>query len=468
MENSKVPPVPKKVPPIPEKKYTRIEFLDKEANRAPPHAIELEQVILGAILVDKKAMPEVSGILKPHFFYNDDHSLIYKAMENLYKKNIGIDLRTTSEELHKMGKLGFVGGDFYLINISNLVSSSAHIEFHARIVIQKYVLRRLIAMSDKTINGCYYRDPDIFELMEDIGDEIANIVSYVIQAEDNISADAKKELYEKVKSVQKGEPPGVYSGLEAFDEWSGGFQRRELITIAARPGMGKTTAVLSIAGKASFEKEIPLAFFSLEMAEADLKARLASRGTGISYTNIRLGKLTSEQLTQVLDYYDYIDKSCLHIVDRTNKLETIIKRIKELVLRDGVKMVMIDYVQLMKLTKSSSDRTSDLSTITRELKALANELNIPIIIIAQLSRGVDTRASKRPVLADLKQSGSIEEDSDTVIFLLRMAYYEQSMGNMVPPHLVGKTEFIVAKGRNIGVRDFWTFLDFNNYDFRTL
>lgn len=472
MDKNPIPLLPNNnpVPPPPSedrKKYTRREFVDMESGRAPPQAVDLEQVILGALMIDKKGVDEVIQILKPEFFYVDDHKIIFEAIQNLYDKNTGIDLLTVSEELKRIAKLGFIGGDFYLISLTQKVSSSAHIEFHSRIVIQKYVLRRLIAKAHDTIEDSYYHDPDIFDIMDSITADIESINSNVIQGVHSEATDAKKELYDKVQSVKDGEPPGVYSGIDEFDEWSGGFQKRELITLAARPGMGKTTAMLAIAGNASFKKNIPIAFFSLEMAVADLKARLAARGTAIAYDKIRLGKLDAFELNKVLNYYDFIDESCLHLIERTNTLSAIKKRIRELVKKHGIKMAMIDYVQLMKLTNSSGDRTSDLSTITRDLKALANELNIPIIILAQLNRSVDDRPSKRPKLSDLKQSGSIEEDSDTVIFLLRSAYYEQSTGTLLPPHIVGKTEFIVAKGRNTGTRDFWTFLDFINYDFRS-
>jgi replicative DNA helicase len=323
-------------------------------------------------------------------------------------------------------------------------------------------------MSYDVVDKSYHHDPDIFDLIDGIENDLANLQSNVIRSGGSSYSDAKTELYEKTKAVEAGEPPGIFTGLWEFDDWCGGFQKRELITIAARPGMGKTTAILSICAKASFDKNIPVAFFSLEMAEADLKARLAARGLQIDYEKIRQGKLEASDLHKVIAYYDFIDKSKLTIVDRINRHQIIIKKIRDLVQRNGVKMVVIDYVQLIKLSEvGSGDRTGELNVITRDLKALANELNIPIIIVAQLSRGVDNRSSKRPILSDLKQSGSIEEDSDTVIFLLRMAYYEQELGKLLPPHIIGKTEFIVAKGRHIGVRNFWTYLDFNNYDFRS-
>ena len=461
MSKVNVPPPPISKVPIIKNQST------KSVHGNIPCAVEIEQAILGVLLIDTKAYDVVRNLLKSRFFYNNQHKIIYQAIVSLANKNLDIDLLTVSQELSKKDQLVSVGGDFYLISMTQRVSSSAHIEYWTRIIIQKYILRKLIKNAENTIEHSYNSDPDVFEIMESIENEIADINKNIVQEVKGQESNAKEELFNKVKAVLAGESPGVYSGLYDFDEWCGGFQKRELITLAARPGMGKTTAVLAIAGNASFKKKIPVAFFSLEMAEADLKARLASRGTGIPYDKIRLGKLSQSELVKVLDYYDFIDNSSLYIVDKTTRLHTIKRKIEELILKHNIRMVIIDYVQLMKLSKTSGDRTSDLSTITRDLKALANEVNIPIIILAQLSRSVDDRPNKRPMLRDLKQSGSIEEDSDTVIFLLRNAYYEAAHGNSLPDNVVGATDMIIAKGRNTGTRDFKTFLDFKNYDFRS-
>jgi replicative DNA helicase len=390
-------------------------------------------------------------------------------MTKLHKENIGIDILTVSNELRRIGMLPVIGGDVELINLMQKIGSSAHAEYHARIILQKYILRELINTSSFVINEAYNKDPDVFALIDSIEATVTRIYKEaVIQSTQEDSDDSKRELQDKIDAVAKGEPPGVQTGLKEFDNWGGGFHKRELITIAARPGMGKTTAILSIAANASLEKGIPMAFFSLEMTKTDLKNRLASRALKIDYKKIRNGTLTESEIKEVMWYYDVIDESKLTIIDRINVHEKLCKQLKDLVLKKGIKMAIIDYVQLMKLQYKSSDRTADLAVITRDLKALANELNIPIVIIAQLSRKVDDRPSKRPVLADLKQSGSIEEDSDTVIFILRMAYYDTISNVLIPPQIIGKTEWIVAKGRNTGTRDFWTFLDFNNYDFRSL
>ena len=464
-----IPPPPKVAIPPPPISYTKDDLYDIERNWKLPHVEELEQAIIGALMIDSKALDVVTTILSDKAFYNPLHATIYRAIIKLHKENTGVDILTVSNELRRLGMLPVIGGDAALVNLIQKVASSAHIEYHARIVLQKYILRELISTSSFVIDEAYNKDPDVFALLDSIEDTVARIYrESVISANEDNGDNAKQELLDKVAAVLKGEPPGVYTGLKAFDEWGGGFQKRELVTIASRPGMGKTTAMLAICANSGLDKETPIAFFSLEMANTDLKNRLAARKLKISYNKIRNATISDSELKEILWYYDVIDESNLTLIDKTTTLEGIVKKIRDLVLKKGIKMAVIDYVQLIKLRYKSADRTADLAIITRELKTLANELNIPIVIISQLSRKVDERPSKRPVLGDLKLSGTIEEDSDTVIFILRMAYYDQVANIELPPHIIGKTEWIVAKGRSTGTKDFLTFLDFNNYDFRSM
>ena len=469
MNNKKVfvpalPSTSKKVPKVPRTNKSKIVALDK--GKTPPNAIDLEEAIIGALLNDKTAIVEVFNILEPHYFYLEIHQIIYTAIQNLHKDNNPVDLLTVSLELKRKSKLKLIGGDFYLIGLMQRVSSSAHIEYHSRIVIQQYIKRRLIQKSNTLIKSAYEIDVDVFNIMEDMSSDIAFIKSKVVNAGTGKSLNAKEELRAKVEARRRGDPTGLFFHIYDFDEWTGGIQDRELITIAARPGMGKTTLVLIIASYNAFNLKISIALFSLEMSENDLKARLASGATQIPYVKIRKGDLNDDELDMIEAYYDFIDNSCLHIVEKMTALELIVNKIRELVSVYGVKAVLIDYVQLMTMlhSKGASDRTAELSTITRTLKALANELDIPIIILAQLSRVVDNRPGHRPVLADLKQSGSIEEDSDMVLFMLRMAAYDSAKGLNVPDHMVGKTEIITGKGRSTGLKNFWIDFNFKNFD----
>lgn len=473
---SKIPKPPLKknglIPKPPPKKniaYTKEDLFSFKNNLDLPHALDLEDIVLGSILIDKKAIALIVNKINPNIFYDKRNKIIYQAIKSLYDDNIGIDILTVSNHLKKLNKLINIGGDIYLIELSTKIGSSAHIEYHCQIIIQKYILRELIINSSSVINECYNYNPDIFLLMDSIESNINKLHLEVVK-NDEISnqTDALLELKEKMMLVAKGETSGIMSGIVEFDKWSGGFQKRELITIAARPGMGKSTAVLSIVKKVSIDNNIPTAFFSLEMAIADLKARLAAGAIKVEYKKIRNGTCSNEEFKQIEWYYHLIDESELELVERLIYFEQICKKIRDLTLNKGIKMAVIDYVQLIKLTRSTGDRTTDLAKITSGLKALANELNIPIIMVAQLSRAADQRTNKRPLLSDLKLSGSIEEDSDMVGFLLRMAYYQQTEDGIdLPIDVIGKCEFIIAKGRSTGTRSFWTFLDFLTFDFRS-
>tara|TARA_R110000772_G_scaffold19922_6_gene55410 strand:+ start:3683 stop:5146 length:1464 start_codon:yes stop_codon:yes gene_type:complete len=479
MSNSIPPPPPPgggKDPP------KRKEFIPKprapsitDVGHIPPQAVDMERVVLGALMVDTRACAEVVKLLDEKVFYHEPHRLIYTAIKSLYDTGLGIDILTVSHELTRRGTLIASGSEYYLIELTQLIGSAAHVEYHARIVLQKFVLRELIIMSRETIHKSLHNDPDIFKLTEGIENTIAYINTVAINPDGIQQAliTPEQELTEKLLMQRRGETPGIALGVSEFDDWCGGWQKRELITIGARPGMGKTTIGIAAAVTASISKGHDTAFFSLEMSKIDVMNRVAARLTGIEFSKIKGGKLTDDEFKQVLATYKFIDESKLHIHDtmeHKNFHERIIKKIRELV-SSGTKLVFIDYVQLMKLVRATTDRTGDLSKITRELKGLANELNIPIIIFAQLNRSLDGRGNGDgttiPFLKDLKQSGSIEEDSDTVIFIVRPAYYKQqkSLGITLPTHVLGETQFIVAKGRNIGVRSFKTFVDFLKFNF---
>lgn len=453
------PPPPKLALPKPPKEVFEGKIL--------PNATDLEEAVLGAILIDDSCFESVYNILSEKVFYYEKNRFIYKAILNTYERKEAIDLLTISNELKRMNKLGFVGGDFYLIELTRKISSSAHIEFHSRIVLQKYILRELIHISDETINKAYSFEADAVNLINDLEVKISKV--YEVAIKEGLSEDKnklnnqKKDLLEKVRNNEKGIISGFMTSLAEFDEWSGGFQPTDLVTIAARPSMGKTTVAIAIAMFNAFVKNLPVAIFSLEMSEIDIKNKATAGQLNIPYANIRQGKLTQTQLTKVFQNYDLIDKSKLKIIDTSehkNYFHNIERKIRELH-KEGIKLFIIDYVQLIKLLKSSGNDTSDLSKITRDLKALASELKITIIELAQLNRNVDSRPDKTPMLSDLKMSGSIEEDSDIVIFLLRDAYYE-TIGKpdlILPLRELGKTKFIVAKGRHVGVRTFLCFVD---------
>lgn len=430
--------------------------------KKPPQAVDLEMVVLGALLIDKNAINNIYSILEPKMFYLEKHSKVYSVIKDMFLKDLPIDLKTVSDSLKRKNLLKKIGGDFYLISLMQKVASSAHIEYHTRIIIQKYILRELILLSNKTIQECYDSDPDIFDLMDKHQHVIENLKVEITSDAVNTN-DAKSELRERYNAMMKGEAPGVYTFISEFDSFSGGLQPQELIIMAARPGMGKTTVVISITYKLSFLKKQHVAFFSLEMSELDIKNRYASILTGIDFQKIRKCQLSSKEFTEVLNAYDEIDNSNLHLITGMKNYYAIKNKLKKLVKEYGIKVVFFDYVQLMQISETSTDDTAELRFITRDLKSMANQLNIPIVILAQLSRSVETRGGdNRPILSDLKQSGSLEEDADTVIFWYRSAYYRKDVS--LPKKEVGRTLMDVAKGRNIGTGVFDVYIDFEKYD----
>lgn len=430
-------------------------YLHEGVERRLPSSEDLEQAVLGAMLIDQSCVPEVIDILSREIFHDSRHQAIFTAIDTLHRNNNPVDLLTVTEELKRTKNLLKAGAEYYLIELVQAISSGAHIDFHTHILLQKFVQRELIKDSRKTIVEAFKDETDIFKVMDKIETSIARISNVAVKKRGLAdSHDAEDELINKINLVRAGETPGIYTGISEFDEWGGGFMKRELITIASRPGVGKTTCMLSIASRAVFEKNVPVAIFSLEMSSTDLIYRVAARLTGITYSKIRKGTLDDAEKEKVIASIKYIKESKLRIYDTShhkNVLENIIARTRKLVL-EGYREVFVDYVQLMKLYRQSSDRTSDLSTITRELKATANELNIPVIEFAQLNRDVDKRPGHMPVLSDLKQSGSIEEDSDTVIFLLREAYYQQKDGAAaeLPKSIIGKRS---SSWRKEGIRE---------------
>lgn len=464
-----IPPPPEDAPLVPEV-ITEIEtkFLDNGTQVAAPSAIDLEKVILGAFLIDNRS-GEYIDLLEEEVFYAPKHKLIFRAIQELHNSGTGIDLLTVCNELRRTGTLKKAGEEYYSIQLTQLVSSSSHIEFHIRVVMQKYILRELIHMSRRTLFQSLHRDPDVFKLTDDIQVKIAKLENIALRRTREDSKDSKQELKEKVEMQREGIVPGLSIGISEFDNWRGGFMKRWLITIAARPGMGKTTAIISIIIHMVIQKGISVLFFSLEMPKADLLYKMAAALTGIDFELINSGKLTDEQWEHVNAALDKIDESPLEIVDDTSNLDQIVSKTRKSV-RDGAKIAFLDYVQLV--TTDKEDETSSLTKTTRTFRALKNELNIPFVQLAQLSREPDKRADHRPQLSDLKMSGSLEEDSNMVIFILRPEYYNKNKSKVpVPPGQSNpeyRGEWIVAKGRETGLRDFDISIDFQKTKMESL
>lgn len=432
-------------------------IIQLEKGKIPPQALDLEEVVLGAMMIDKKGVDEVIDLLHPDVFYKDAHKYIYEAIVKLFETSEPVDLLTVSAQLRKMEKLDMVGGDFYLIQLTKKVASSAHIEFHARIILQKYIQRQLIKISNEVIEQAYDETTDVFDLLDNAEAKLYEVTQGNIrkssETAQNLVIQAKKKIEEI--SNKKG-LSGIPSGFEKLDKLTSGWQPSDLVIIAARPGMGKTAFVLSMARNIAVDSNLPVAIFSLEMSSLQLITRLISSETGISSEKLRTGKLEKHEWEQLNIKIKGLEKAPLYI-DDTPSLSIFDLRAKarRLASQHAIKLVVIDYLQLMTTgtSQKGGNREQEISTISRNLKALAKELDLPVIAISQLSRAVETRGgSKRPLLSDLRESGAIEQDADIVSFIYRPEYYkidEWDDEERTPTH--GQAEFIVAKHRNGGL-----------------
>ena len=431
--------------------------INLQQGKIPPQALELEEAVLGAMLIDKKGVDEVIDILQPDAFYKTSHQLIFEAIYQLFQDSQPIDLLTVSSELRKKGKLEAVGGEFYLVQLSQRVASSAHIEFHARIILQKFIQRSLIKISNEIIESAYKESTDVFDLLDEAESKLYDVTQGNIKKYSETAQNLVLEAKKKIEEISKRDGlSGVSTGFEKLDKLTSGWQPSDLIIIAARPGMGKTALTLSMARNIAVGKQIPVAFFSLEMSSVQLITRLISSETGLSSEKLRTGKLADHEWQQLNVKVTDLEKAPLFI-DDTPSLSIFDLRAKarRLSSQHGIKLIVVDYLQLMTAGASSKtgNREQEISTISRNLKALAKELNIPVIALSQLSRAVETRGgTKRPMLSDLRESGAIEQDADIVSFIYRPEYYnidEWDDDERTPSE--GQAEFIVAKHRNGGL-----------------
>ena len=427
-----------------------------ERGKIPPQALDLEEVVLGAMMIDKKGVDEVVDLLSPESFYKEAHQHIFAAILILFEKSDPIDLLTVSGQLKKEGKLEKVGGDFYLISLTQKVSSSAHIEFHARIILQKFIQRSLIKISSEIIEESYDESVDVFDLLDNAESKLYDITMGNVKKSTETAQDLVIQAKKKIEEIANKEGlSGVPSGFERVDKVTSGWQPSDLVIIAARPGMGKTALTLSMARNMAVNNNVPVAFFSLEMSSVQLITRLISSETGLSSEKLRTGRLEKHEWEQLNVKVKSLEQAPLFI-DDTPALSIFDLRAKarRLASQHKIKLLIVDYLQLMTVggNNKTGNREQEISTISRNLKSLAKELDIPVIALSQLSRAVETRTgSKRPILSDLRESGAIEQDADIVSFIYRPQYYkidEWDDDERSPTE--GQAEFIIAKHRNGG------------------
>ncbi|MBD1258960.1 replicative DNA helicase [Maribacter polysiphoniae] len=440
-------------------KIDKSTIINLERGKIPPQAVDLEEVVLGAMMIDKKGVDEVIDILHPDVFYKDAHRFIYEAIFKLFETSEPVDLLTVSSQLKKDGKLESVGGDFYLIKLTQKVASSAHIEFHARIILQKYIQRSLIKISNEIIEDAYDEGTDVFDLLDEAESKLYDVTQGNLKRSAETAQNLVIQAKKRIEEISNKEGlSGIASGFDKLDKLTSGWQPSDLIIVAARPGMGKTALTLSMARNIAVNSGVPVAFFSLEMSSVQLITRLISSETGLSSEKLRTGKLEKHEWEQLNVKVKTLEKAPLFI-DDTPSLSIFDLRAKarRLSSQHGIKMIIIDYLQLMTAggSQKGGNREQEISTISRNLKALAKELSVPVIALSQLSRAVETRGgSKRPILSDLRESGAIEQDADIVSFIYRPEYYkidEWDDEERTPTQ--GQAEFIVAKHRNGGLEN---------------
>lgn len=423
-----------------------------ELGKVPPQAVDLEEAVLGALMLEKDAVISVLDVLKPECFYKENHQKIFQSIINLSIKLEPIDILTVTEELRSESLLDEVGGAVYLAQLSSKVGSAAHIEYHSKIIAQKFIQRELIRISSDIQTRAFDDSIDIDDLLDYSEMELFKVAEGNIKREtapiSQVVSDALKRLDEASK--RDDGLSGVPCGFSELDRITSGWQPSDLVIVAARPSMGKTAFVLSMARNMSVDHKVSVAFFSLEMSSIQLVNRLLVSESGIPHEKIRNGKLTPHEWTQLTTKINDLKNSQIFI-DDTPALSIFELRAKcrRLKAQHDVGIIIIDYLQLMTGPNDArGNREQEVSTISRSLKAIAKELDVPIIALSQLNRSVETRGgNKRPQLSDLRESGAIEQDADMVLFIHRPEYYgfmEDEEGNS----LVGLAEIIVSKHRN--------------------
>ncbi|MBV7268678.1 replicative DNA helicase [Winogradskyella luteola] len=438
-------------------KVDKSTIINLEKGKIPPQATDLEEVVLGAMMIDKKGVDEVIDILSPEAFYKESHKNIFEAIFKLFENSEPVDLLTVSSQLKKDEKLDLVGGDFYLISLTQRVSSSAHIEFHARIILQKYIQRSLIKISNEIIEEAYDETKDVFDLLDNAEAKLYEVTQGNVKKSTETAQSLVIQAKKKIEEISnKDGLSGIPTGFDKLDKLTSGWQPSDLIIVAARPGMGKTALTLTMARNIAVDFNQPVAFFSLEMSSVQLITRLISSETGLSSEKLRTGKLEKHEWEQLNVKVKTLENAPLFI-DDTPSLSIFDLRAKarRLASQYGIKVIMIDYLQLMTAggSQKGGNREQEISMISRNLKALAKELNVPVIALSQLSRAVETRGgSKRPLLSDLRESGAIEQDADIVSFIYRPEYYKiDEWDDEERSPTEGQGEFIVAKHRNGGL-----------------
>jgi replicative DNA helicase len=432
-------------------------------DRTPPQNIEAEQAVLGSVLLEQEALTVTSEILIPDDFYRTSHQKIYQAILTLSDKGEPVDLVTVTAELADQNLLDEVGGVSYLAELANSVPTAANVEFYARIIEEKSVLRRLIRTATTIASEGYEREDDVEGLLSDAEKKILEVAQQKnTKAFQNIK-DVLVVTYDKIETLhhRKGDITGIPTGFTELDKMTAGFQRNDLIIVAARPSVGKTAFSLNIAQNVATKTDENVAIFSLEMGADQLVMRMLCAEGNINAQRLRTGDLTPEDWGKLTMAMGSLSNAGIYIDDtpgiRVGEIRAKCRRLKQ---ESGLGMILIDYLQLIQGNgKGGENRQQEVSEISRSLKALARELQVPVIALSQLSRGVESRQDKRPMMSDIRESGSIEQDADIVAFLYRDDYYDKETEKK------DIIEIIIAKQRNgpVGTVELAFVKEFNKF-----
>ena len=398
----------------------------EDVTRIPPHSVESEQSILGSILLDKDAIITVSETIRPSDFYKEAHKIIYECMLKLSNKNEPIDLITLTEELKKQGHLDDVGGISYITSLSTIVPTTSNVKYYADIVKEKSVLRQLIKASNDIINLGYENSVKVEEVLERAEKRIFDISQEKASDDFKSINEVLVDAYDMIEKLytNKSDVTGITTGFKDLNKNINGLQRTDLILIAARPAMGKTAFSLNLVQNAALKGDASVAVFSLEMSKDQLVQRMLAAQSHVELKKIKTGTLDENDWPRIIDAMAVLSNASIHIDDTPGiKISELRSKCRKLKIEKGLDLILIDYLQLMEGEGNNESRQQEIAKISRSLKIIAKELNCPVVALSQLSRAPEQRADHRPMLSDLRESGSIEQDADIVMFLYRDEYY---------------------------------------------
>ncbi len=425
-------------------------FEGKMSDRIPPQNIEAERSVIGAMLMEQEAITRAIEMLREELFYKDSHRKIYGVIVALFETNQAVDIITVSEELKKRSQLEAVGGSEYLVELMNAVPTAANVEYYANIVREKGALRDLINVATNIVTQAYQEGSNVDELLDKAEHSVFSVSEKRIKPGFIALKDLVHPTMAKIDELSQRQTlvTGISTGFDRLDEMTTGFHGGELIIIGARPGMGKTSLMLTIAQNAAIKHQVPVAIFSLEMAKEQIVLRMICSEAKVDLHRLRAGKLYTEDWPKLTQAASRLASAPIYIDDSStiNSLE-IKAKTRRLKADKGIGMVVVDYLQMMEGVKQTENRVQEISQISRSLKSLAKEMDVPVIVASQLARTTERqeKSEKRPQLSHLRESGSIEQDADAVLLLYRESYYNREESD---PEKRALTELIIGKQRN--------------------